>query len=63
MEQIRLTKPVVLGSAKIEGFKIKLAPGTLIRLPEKLAEELVSAGLARAEKVRAPRRFETPEGC
>jgi hypothetical protein len=62
MEQIRITKPMVLGSAKIEGFRIKLAAGTVIRLPEKLAQELVSAGLARAEKIRERRRPDTPEG-
>jgi hypothetical protein len=61
MEQIRLIKPAILGSAKIEGFKIKLAAGTLIRLPDKLALELVTAGLARAEKVRTTRRPDTPE--
>jgi len=60
MRQVRLLKQVILGSGRPDGFRVKLEAGTLMNLPDRLAQELVSAGLAKPELERAvlepPRR-------
>jgi hypothetical protein len=62
MIRVILIRPAVIGAAPpgtSEGFRVKLAVGTTLKLPDRLAQELVTAGLAKKIMERAV--LEPPE--
>lgn len=58
MTRVLLIRPAVIAGTT-EGFRVKLAVGTMFELPQKLAQELITAGLAKELKERAV--LEPPE--
>ena len=58
MTRVVLIRPAVIGGTS-EGFRVKLAVGTMLKLPDRLAQELVTAGLAKELIERAV--LEPPE--
>jgi hypothetical protein len=56
--RVILIRPAVIAGTS-EGFRVKLAVGTTLKLPDRLAQELVTAGLAKKIMERAV--LEPPE--
>jgi hypothetical protein len=59
MTRVVLIRPAVIGGTGEESFRVKLAVGTMLNMPDRLAQELITSGLAKELKERAV--LEPPE--